>query len=119
METESHQAPPRTPYVGLRPFTDFDRELFFGRDREAQDLLSLIVAHPAVLLYAPSGAGKTSLLQARVLPLLRERDARVLGTARVRGAVPEQPVENVFLWSALTSLLGAPPQPERVGKGCL
>ena len=46
-------------YVGPRPFEKEDRKLFFGRDHEARELLSLIIAHSEVLLNAPSGAGKT------------------------------------------------------------
>ena len=77
------------PYVGPRPFERKDQALFFGRDREARELLSLVVAHEAVLLYAQSGAGKTSLLNARLIPLLEEKGFQVLPTARVRGSIPE------------------------------
>ena len=58
------------PYVGPRPFERKDQTLFFGRDREADDLLSLVVAYEAVLFYAQSGAGKTSLINAGLLPFL-------------------------------------------------
>ena len=61
------------PYVGPRPFGRDEKDLFFGRDREARDLCSLVVAHPIVLLYAASGAGKSSLLNASLIPLLEAR----------------------------------------------
>ena len=32
------------PYVGPRPFGRDEKDLFFGRDREARDLCSLVVA---------------------------------------------------------------------------
>jgi hypothetical protein len=32
------------PYVGPRPFEKDEERLFFGRDREARDLVSLIIA---------------------------------------------------------------------------
>jgi WD40 repeat protein len=59
------------PYVGPRPFKETENQLFFGRKKEVEELLSLITAHPVMLLYAPSGAGKTSLLNAGLIPKLR------------------------------------------------
>ena len=74
------------PYVGPRPFGHDEKDLFFGRDREARDLCSLVVAHPIVLLYAASGAGKSSLLNAGLIPLLEARGYEVLPPARVSEA---------------------------------
>jgi len=72
------------PYRGPRPFEIGEQKIFFGRDREVKDLLSLIIAHRVVLLYAQSGAGKTSLLNAGLIPLLIEEGFDVLPVARVR-----------------------------------
>ncbi|MCH7748851.1 MAG: ATP-binding protein, partial [Acidobacteria bacterium] len=55
---------PGTPYIGPLPFGREDADLFFGRVREVDDLVSLTFAHRAVLLYAESGAGKSSLINA-------------------------------------------------------
>jgi hypothetical protein len=76
---------PEQPYVGPRPFTDEDQRIFFGRNREAEQLLSLVLAHPASLLYSPSGAGKTSLIQAKLIPLLEDRGNQILGPTRIKG----------------------------------
>ena len=76
-----------SPYVGPRPFETEDQGRFFGRDREASDLLSLVVAHRAVLLYAQSGAGKTSLVNARVVPMQRDEEFEVFPTARLRATL--------------------------------
>ncbi len=46
------------PYVGPRFFTLADRKYFFGREREACDLLARVIAERLVLFYAQSGAGK-------------------------------------------------------------
>ncbi|HEV2765532.1 MAG TPA: hypothetical protein VGV38_21290 [Pyrinomonadaceae bacterium] len=113
------------PYVGPRPFDREDAPVFFGRDAEANELLSLVVAHPVVLLYAQSGAGKTSLLNARLLPLLEERRAEVFGTARVSGELPAglapEDVDNIYVFNALASLGGGAsadgaPDPKRLGR---
>jgi tetratricopeptide (TPR) repeat protein len=61
-------------YPGSRPFedTDIDRKLFFGRDREKEEFLHKVLVKKLVVLYARSGLGKTSLINAGVSLLLRE-----------------------------------------------
>lgn len=94
------------PYVGPRAFEEADRAFYFGREREARQLLSLAVARQVVLLYAPSGAGKTSLLKASLVPSLREmRDVTVLPLARVGGASLCPGTANVYTASLLSYLL--------------
>src|SRR5579863_9584087 len=61
------------PYVGPASFTKEDSKRFFGRATETRELASLVIARRAVLLYAQSGAGKTSLLQAGLIPELEQR----------------------------------------------
>ena len=59
MTADAHD---QNPFVGPRPFERGDSGRFFGRDRETRELASLATAHRTLLLYAPSGAGKTSLV---------------------------------------------------------
>ncbi len=66
------------PYVGLRPYEERDRARFFGRGQDAERLINKIFAARLTLLYAPSAAGKTSLLKTLVLPDLRDQDADVV-----------------------------------------
>lgn len=79
----------RSPYVGPRPFSERQENLFYGRENEVQDLLSLVTAYSEVLVYAESGAGKTSLLNAGLIPHLRKNNFRVFRSARVAGALPD------------------------------
>jgi tetratricopeptide (TPR) repeat protein len=92
------------PFVGPRPYeeTEEDRALFFGRDREVSELLSLIVAQPVVLLYAQSGAGKTSLINAKLIPALKDDGYEVLPTARVQG-IDRKSASNIFVYNTLVS----------------
>jgi hypothetical protein len=96
------------PYVGPRAYEHSDRRNFYGRKREARDLSSLIMADRAVLFYAPSGAGKTSLLNAQVIPTLEKEGFHVLPAVRVGSDLPPeidpQKVENIFVFSALMGL---------------
>lgn len=100
------------PYVGPRPFERRDAANFFGRNGESKEIVSLILSHPVLLLYAPSGAGKTSLLQARAIPQLGAMGVDVFGGVRVRGELPKgtalKEVRNIFVFNALTSLQNEP-----------
>jgi WD40 repeat protein len=100
----------KNPYVGPRPYERGDQRNFYGRKGEARDLLSLIMAERVVLFYAPSGAGKTSLLNAQVIPALEEEGFRVLPAVRVGSDLPpginSQDVENIFVFSVLMGLTG-------------
>lgn len=62
-------------YPGSRPFhdTELDRKLFWGRARESHALLHLVLAEKLVVLFARSGMGKSSLINAGILEPLRER----------------------------------------------
>jgi tetratricopeptide (TPR) repeat protein len=59
-----------SPYVGPRPFRRSDADRFFGRSLEARDVKHLWIGNQVTVLHGPTGVGKTSLLQAGVLPLL-------------------------------------------------
>jgi hypothetical protein len=95
------------PYVGPRPFDEEDAPLFFGREAEVRELVSRVVANRVVLFYAASGAGKTSLLNAGAIPLLRDEERfEVLPRARLRRLTGDQirrsDAQNVY---ALATML--------------
>jgi tetratricopeptide (TPR) repeat protein len=97
------------PYIGPRPFEQADKDIFFGRTQEANELVSLITAHAVVLLYAQSGGGKTSLVKAGLIPLLvEEENFHVLPPMRVRENVSSglkpKGVENIYMFNALSSI---------------
>lgn len=66
------------PFRGLLPFTERHAATFFGRDAEIAALLERLRIHPVLPVLGPSGAGKTSLIQAGVIPRLREAGWAVL-----------------------------------------
>lgn len=61
--------PIANPFVGPKPLER--GQPIFGRDREIDELYYLLSAERIVLLHSPSGAGKSSLLQAGLLPRLQ------------------------------------------------
>ncbi|MBN2894151.1 MAG: hypothetical protein JXL97_19930 [Bacteroidales bacterium] len=60
-------------YPGVSPFTAEQQNIFFGRDNDIDKLAKLISLRKQVLLYSKSGIGKTSLLNAGVLPQLQDK----------------------------------------------
>jgi HEAT repeat protein len=58
------------PFPGLDPFQEDQEPIFFGREPEISRLLESIHAHPLVVVIGASGSGKSSLIQAGVIPRL-------------------------------------------------
>ncbi|GGL21689.1 hypothetical protein Sme01_63460 [Sphaerisporangium melleum] len=69
-------APPRNPFVGLAPFGEESAADFFGRHAEIAQIIGMLADLRICVISGPAGSGKTSLVQAGVVPALR------------RGAVP-------------------------------
>ncbi|HEX2243279.1 MAG TPA: TIR domain-containing protein, partial [Gammaproteobacteria bacterium] len=68
----------RTPYPGLEAFAEEDSDVFFGRNTQIEELVDRVhptrphQAHRFVAVIGPSGSGKSSLVQAGLLPRLRQ-----------------------------------------------
>ena len=94
----------QNPYVGPRSFRR--DEALYGRDREVQELLDLLIAERIVLLYSPSGAGKTSLVQAALIPALERESFTVRPVMRVSRSNEELTpgTFNRYILSALSDL---------------
>lgn len=103
------------PYVGPRAFQRGEK--LYGRDLEVMQLLHLLMAERIVLLYSPSGAGKTSLIQAALIPRLEEEGFHVLPPMRVSLDLPadEQAdsFSNRYVFSLLLSLEETLPPEQR------
>ncbi|MBI1877939.1 MAG: hypothetical protein HYR94_06890 [Chloroflexi bacterium] len=103
------------PYVGPRTFTRQESSRFFGREREANDLFSLVVSERLVLFYAQSGAGKSSLINTRLIPQLQKAGFAVLPIGRVSGELPAaiKEVGNIFTFNLMLSLDQSHSDPQR------
>lgn len=78
---------PDNPFVGPEPL-DVGQPLH-GRRRETEELSNLVVGKRIVLLFSPSGAGKTSLIRAGVLGKLQRYDMQALPIVRLGHKDPE------------------------------
>jgi conflict system STAND superfamily ATPase len=104
------------PYIGPRAFQI--GEGIFGRDQEILKIFYQLISERIVLLYSQSGAGKTSLIQAGLIPKLREAGFLVFPIIRVGIEPPpdlleKQPI-NRYLYSMLLSISEDLPQKEYV-----
>lgn len=69
---------PEEPFVGIRPFEKADTRIFFGRSQEIRQIRDWLnrsgqnEIKPVLILQGLSGVGKSSLLQAGLLPRLEQ-----------------------------------------------
>lgn len=61
-------------YKGPKYYEETDKDIFFGRDKETQELYYLVENSDFCVCYAESGEGKSSLINAGLSPRLREND---------------------------------------------
>src|SRR5271167_925793 len=71
IRVESAEQPKLRRYPGARSFEESDLIQFRGRERGAEELLLRVLSVRLLLQFAPSGVGKTSLLNAGLFPRLR------------------------------------------------
>jgi hypothetical protein len=100
------------PYPGPEPFSTPDPATpictFYGRDAEKARLGYTVLANPISLLYASSGAGKTSLVNAGLIPWLQNSGTTVTVSHRMRQELaPDANIallDNIFVALAIKSL---------------
>lgn len=63
----------RCPWQGFKPYKEEDAEFFNGRSEAIKTLLRIIETKTVTVCYAESGVGKSSLINAGLVPNLREQ----------------------------------------------
>ncbi|MBO3705635.1 MAG: hypothetical protein J5X21_04395 [Candidatus Accumulibacter sp.] len=111
------------PYKGPESYQVEDAAFFFGRKEAADQIVAHVLSAHISLLHAQSGAGKTSLLNALVIPQLEERGwtpvrilpqndpVRATRVACLQYVVPPPEAEAIALRRALDALFGATDDP--------
>jgi hypothetical protein len=95
-----------SPYKFLDSYREDDHERFFGRNRETEMLLSDVVISRLVVLFAKTGTGKTSLINASVRPALHRRGYETF-FVRVRRDPAASAREELLRHPQISALEGA------------
>jgi WD40 repeat protein/transcriptional regulator with XRE-family HTH domain len=83
------------PYRGLARYETGDSALFFGREQLTADLVDLLRRRRFAAVFGPSGSGKSSLLRAGLIPVLRQAQEPDLRPAAIRILTPgERPART-------------------------
>ncbi len=72
VEIQSQTLITGSPYLGLRKFEVDDKDRFFGRDKWIIELTDYLKPKNVLLLLGASGSGKSSLVQAGLIPKLKD-----------------------------------------------
>ena len=59
-------------YLGVQPFKTSDKHIFFGRDEDIENLHDFIMLEKLIVLFGKSGYGKSSILNAGIVPKLTD-----------------------------------------------
>ena len=102
------------PFLGPQPFEETDSSFFYGRDKEVQEILALILSSSISLVYAKSGLGKTSIFNAKIIPQLQkgEYNFQILPVIRFTAIntindLRKKPndVSNIYIFNTLRSII--------------
>ncbi|MBQ0944023.1 pentapeptide repeat-containing protein [Ideonella sp. 4Y16] len=104
----------KCPWPGPRPLNDSetDRGSFVGRKQDSSDFVNRVKKHRLVILSGESGAGKSSLLNTRLVEDLRKSGYRVLVCRKWSDPHPDSPDKEAD--SFMRRILG----PEAILQGC-
>lgn len=87
--------PKRSPYKGLESFDEDDQLLFYGRDDAIKELRAKARDNRLVVVSGASGTGKSSVIKAGLLPVLRSEGFRILPVMRP-GSHPVAKLDRVL-----------------------
>jgi WD40 repeat protein len=104
MSAPAQQLSPSRPYPGIEPFQFTDQSVFFARASEVGSLMQYVNVYRAVLCYGDSGAGKSSIVNAGLIP-----EAIAQGFCPERFRVQPTLGEEFVVERVSASLAGQPP----------
>jgi Novel STAND NTPase 1/Protein of unknown function (DUF1566)/CHAT domain len=120
---EYYRKLPEQPFIGLEYFKQQHAAIFFGRGAQIRQLYNYVTGiHPIILFYGESGVGKSSLLDAGLLPRL-ENDfavqyirreatkgltATLMQALQAAGAATVEPTTLLAAWCGIEAKTGRP-----------
>lgn len=100
--TPSKQGKLFNPFPGLRPFTQDESHLFFGREGQSKSVLNSLEANNFVAVIGASGSGKSSLIYCGVIPALKDESGKKWMTVSTRPGT--NPIKNLV--SSVSEVFG-------------
>lgn len=83
-------------YPGVKYFTEEEQTLFFGRKNDTNQILELLDKDDFTVLYGKSGIGKTSLLKAGIIPILKKTYKIIFIELKNKTASKSFPLEQIL-----------------------
>lgn len=93
------------PYMGPRAFTKEEASSLFGRDIIGDHLAKMIALEQIVVVHGASGSGKTSLINALVIPTLEQLSFQIMPVGRlgISGSWSDS-IYNIYVHSLIMSI---------------
>ena len=108
------QATPERPWLGLAYFTEADHDYFYGRDLEVRELSDRVRRASLTVLYGVSGYGKSSLVCAGLIPILRKAGYPIVLLRRCYDDLASRPLQGDVIAACASEIPGCarPEAPE-------
>jgi len=74
-------------YKGVNPFSEEDNNIFFGRTLEIEAVSKNINLEKILVIYSKPGFGKTSLINAGVIPLIRQKNKSIIYNLSIKNYI--------------------------------
>src|SRR5206468_2935768 len=78
-------------YPGVQPFKTSESEIFFGREKDKDAFYNFMLSRQTVVLYGKSGYGKSSLINAGIIPRLHLDSSNISFIIRFNNYQPNNP----------------------------
>jgi hypothetical protein len=78
-------------YPGVQPFKTSESEIFFGREKDKDAFYNFMFSRQMVVLYGKSGYGKSSLINAGIIPKLQLNPSNTYFIIRFNNNLPDDP----------------------------
>ena len=101
----------RSPFKFLDSYTKEDKDIFFGRDREIEEMYQKVFESKMLLVYGVSGTGKTSLINCGLANKFEDSDWLPVNVRRGRNVV--ESLERELGKVALSDLKSAVHSPQQ------
>jgi tetratricopeptide (TPR) repeat protein len=101
-------------YPGPSSFSFEQRSVFFGRDEDISNMRTSVIVNPTTVLFGKSGTGKSSLIQAGLLPKLldaTEKNSKV-SPYLIIDVMPKPFEKGKNLWEEVKNIISKKIEPD-------